>query len=632
MFSKAGRGDRLRPLRGDGLPQNMIFVDTETVQTRQGENVIYQDLRLGVAMYWRNRNGHFNDGVEIFRFKDAALFWEYVISKIRKETNMLLFAHNAVFDMVVLQHIRWLTFFGYSCEFVFDNQTTFIAKWSKEGSSISILNTANWFQGSVDKWGQELGLPKLTMPDVSATDEEWYVYCERDTEVLLELTKWYFRFLSDNGLGQWRYTIASQAFTAFRHRFMVYPIDIPRDDVSVELARNAYKGGRTEVFKVGEFNDGPYYKIDVNSMYPYVMKENVYPTRLYGTGSEITVKQIESIRGRYGIIAHCRISPTIPYFISTTTGRNIYPVGTFDTYLTTNEFYRAFDNGWVDEVYSYALYYMRPIFKAYVDFFYQLKVKFTKEGKRLQRAFTKLYLNSLYGKFGQKGYVDEVIGHVAIPGLATWYALDVTDGCRYMYRLIGDTLIRSTQEGEGHKAFCAVAAHVTANARLYLYDAVERVGREHVYYSDTDSMIIDTVGYERMQDVLHPTDLGAWALEAESDSVIVRAPKHYLFDGKWTMKGVRKTARKLGDHTYEQEQWPGLNTILKSGAERYFNKILRKTLSPIINTGRVLPNGDVAPFVMPLPDEDIARIKDARYGKVNRAVAAKARQGVLIDV
>jgi hypothetical protein len=631
MYNKYRWGNRLRSLKADGMPSYMIFVDTETTQETKDESTIYQDLRLGVAMYYRRRTDGNEDQVDIFRFNEQEVFWEYVISKMSKGRSLLLLAHNAVFDMTVLQHIKWLSIFGFSCEFIYDNQITFIAKWTREEQSITILNTANWFQGSVDRWGQELGLPKLMMPDVTASDDEWYLYCERDVEVILEITRWYIRFLEDNKLGQWRYTIASQAFTAFRHRFMVYPIDIPDDDVSRPLARQAYKGGRTEVFKVGEFNDGPYYKIDVNSMYPYVMSCNNYPTRLHGTGDELTVKQIEAIRGRYGLIAHCNVSPTVPLFAETSTGRNLYPIGTFDAYLTTNEFYRAYDNGWLNEVYSFAMYYMRPIFNEYIDFFYGLKVQFTTEGKRLQRAFTKLYLNSLYGKFGQKGYTDEVIGETEIPGLGTWYAIDATDGEKYMYRWVGHSLIRSRQEGEGRNSFCAVAAHVTANARLYLYDAVLRAGREHVYYSDTDSMILDAVGYGRMQDVLHPTNLGAWALEAESDTVVIRAPKHYRFDGKWTMKGVRRSAKLIGTDTYAQEQWPGMNTILKSGEERYFNTITQKTLSPVINTGRVLSNGDVIPFVMPLPEEDIARIKVGRYGSANRPIATKARTGVYID-
>jgi len=605
MNKEKSRAHAIKELESGIMPRKMIFVDTETAQNPEGDNTIYQDLRLGVALYWEYRPERKNDTRETFRFQDAEIFWEYVISKIHKNGKVFIFAHNAVFDMVVLQHIRWLEYFGYRTEFVFDKGTTFIAKWIKDNSSIEILNTANWFQGSVARWGAELDLPKLTMPDDAEDDEKWFVYCERDAEVLLELVKWYIEFLSDNNLGPWRFTIASQAFAAYRHRFMPQRISVPDVPKETELARNAYKGGRTECFKVGRYSDGPYYKIDVNSMYPYVMSTKRYPVNLYCVGQSLSDEQIVYQRQRRGIIAHCTVTTDKPFFVESSTGRNVYPIGTFDTYLTTEEFYMAYDNGWLRRMHSYALYNMAPLFKDYVDYFYGLKVQYTKEGKRLQRAFAKLYLNSLYGKFGQRGYEDEVVGELAISGLGTWFAYDTVTNEHYLYRQLGHTLIRSKQTGEAYNAFCAIAAHVTANARLVLYKAIEKVGREHAYYSDTDSIIVDAEGYARMADELDDSRLGAWGVEAISDEVEIVAAKHYFFDHKWTMKGIRKTAEKIGESTYVQEQWPGLNTILKSGTERYFNKVTTKTLSPEIKTGIVQPNGDVWPLVMDMEIEGL---------------------------
>ncbi len=598
-MTKKERKQHLLPIaESNTMPRYMIFVDTETTQQSTELTISYQNLRLGVGIAWEYRPGRKNKRRQLFRFRKAQEFWKWVEGYCFEGTVLYIMAHNAVFDMTVLQHITWLSKMGYKCKFVFDNAMTFIASWQIEDHTIYVLNTANWFHGSVDRWGQELGLAKLEMPDVSASDEEWFVYCERDTEILQELVKWYIQFLTDNDLGSWKYTIASQAFTAYRHRFMRHRITIPANDSETALARQAYKGGRTEVFKVGAYNDGPYFKIDVNSMYPYVMANHQYPVRLQSVGNELSQQQATYLKGRYGIIADCTICTPIPFFPETSTGRNIYPIGSFRTTLTTNEFYLAFDNGWIQQVHSYALYGMRPIFREYVKFFYGLKVKCTEQGKRLQRTFTKLYLNSLYGKFGQRGYIDEVIGEVAIPGLGVWYAIDATTGTHYMYRQVGNTLMRSAKEGESYNAFCAIAAHVTANARLVLYNAVLRAGRDHCFYSDTDSIILDAAGYMRLHDDLDDTRLGAWALEGKSDTIEIVAPKHYRFDGKWTMKGVRKTAEKLADGVYSQEQWPGFSTILKSGQERYFNKTITKTLSPEIKTGRVMADGTVLPLVM----------------------------------
>lgn len=598
MNEKKSRTHKLTRLEGNTIPRYMIFVDTETLQNEGKEGRTYQDLRLGVAVYWTYRPGRKNKTIEVFRFTEARLFWEFVSVHCVKGSELMIFAHNAIFDMTVLHHIKWLEWLGYRCSFIFDNAMTFIAEWKADDHTIKVLNTANWFHGSVAKWGDELGLEKLLMPPIDASNEEWFVYCERDTMVIKELVAWYIAFLQDNNLGAWRYTIASQAFTAFRHRFMRNTIIIPDNETETELARRSYHGGRTECFKQGVFTDGPYFKIDVNSMYPYVMLSNPYPTKLVRVGEELTIDQAEYIRGKYGVIVDCTVCTPIPFFVDTSTGRNVYPVGTFRTVLTTNEFFRAVENRWVQQVHSYAMYSMRNIFKSYIDFFYALKVKCTVEGKRLQRAFTKLYLNSLYGKFGQRGYFDEEIGRVNESGLAVWFSIDAETGETYLYRLIGHSLIRSSKKGESWNSFCAIASHVTANARLVLYDTLLKVGRDHCYYCDTDSLIVDATGYMRIQEDMDDTRLGAWALEGESDTIVITAPKHYWFDGKWTRKGIRKDALQSDEHTFTQEVWPGLNTIIKSGKERYYNYLVTKRLSPVIETGSVMPNGDIQPLVM----------------------------------
>jgi len=47
-----------------------------------------------------------------------------------------------------------------------------------------------------------------------------------------------------------------------------------------EFEREAYFGGRVECFRLGNFTDEFFYNIDVNSMFPSVMKENLYPVKL----------------------------------------------------------------------------------------------------------------------------------------------------------------------------------------------------------------------------------------------------------------------------------------------------------------------------------------------------------------
>ncbi len=598
MGQKIIPGHELKPLSRSIVPRNMIFVDTETTKETRTNGKTYHKLRLGVGIYSRLRTDRHPNYKEVYRFETPEEFWSWVISKQLKKTVLYVISHNVVFDFTVLKHITILTKAGYSCIFTYEGGVRYIGKWRKESHTIMILDNSNWFAGTVAKWGKELDLPKLTMPKGVDGKEKWFVYCERDCEILYELSKWYIAFLRDNRLGSWKYTIASSAFTAFRHRFMPHPIYIPGTCEENAIARASYHGGRTECFQVGTYDQGPYYKLDINSMYPYVMRKESYPTCYQDSFTNPNMDKVRKTLDNYCLIADVTLTTPYPYFCYRKEDRNIYPIGTFRTTLSTEELILAFDNKWIQTVHQCAVYRKRRIFHEYVDFFLPIKINASREGKPLLRSLAKLYLNSLYGKFGQKGYVDYIIGQDTKNTLQVSHGYNLQSRERFTIRQMGRDVLYSERSGEGYNSFSAIASHVTANARMYLYSLILVITRQDCFYCDTDSIIVNERGMKRIASLLDNTRLGYLKVEGTSDVINIVAPKHYLFDNHWTVKGIRKDAVKLSENTYRQEIWPGLNTILKTGEEAYFNYYQEKTLSPTIISGQVSGDGTIAPFLL----------------------------------
>jgi len=333
-------------------------------------------------------------------------------------------------------------------------------------------------------------------------------------------------------------------------------------------------------------------------MYPYVMGKESYPTCYEGSFTNPNMDKVRKTLENYCIIADVTVNTPFPYFCYRKDERNVYPIGTFRTTLSTEELILAFDNGWIQTVHECAVYRKRRIFREYVDFFYGVKTDASAKGKTLLRSFAKLYLNSLYGKFGQKGYVDYVIGQDSENTIRVSHGYNIQSGRRFTIRQMGKDVLYSERMGEGYNSFCAIASHVTANARIYLYSLILAIDRRYSYYCDTDSIIVDKNGLEQVESLLDDTRLGFIKVEGTSEIINIVAPKHYLFDNHWTVKGVRKDAVKLSENTYRQEIWPGLNTILKSGEEVYFNYHQTKTLQPTIISGRVASDGTIEPFTL----------------------------------
>lgn len=582
------------------MPEHIIFVDTETGFKQEVNGKTPHVLKLGVAIYARFRRDGKPNTKKLYRFETIEQFWKFVASKQINKTVLYIMAHNANYDVWILKHISNLEDLGYKVKFTAHNGQTFIARWRKSNHTIEILSTTNWFKGTLAKWGTELDLPKLVMPKGIDSKEKWFVYCERDTEILYQLYVWYKQFLLDNDLGTWGYTLPSQAFTAFRHRFMGQPIYVPDREEEGPLPRESYHGGRTECFRVGEFNDGPYYKLDTNSMYPYVMHHYEYPSCLEGEYKNPDKYKTRRTAEDKCVIADCTLSTQLPYFVYRQNERNIYPIGEFRTFLTTQEYITAYDSNGIIEVHNVSMYRARNLFKDYVNFFYRMKQEAGKENKGLIRSFAKLYLNALYGKFGQKGYLDDILGENEQQAFRVSSAMDLDTGQRYRIKQIGSTIIRSSRQGESYNSICAIASHVTANARLYLYDTILKAGPKHCYYCDTDSIICDQMGLDALKPLLNNSTLGLWKIEGVADTLSITAPKHYNFGGKPVLKGVRKNAEKLGPYTYRQEVWPGFNSMLAHGKEEYYTLSQIKVLSPTIKSGNVQTDGWITPYVLGL--------------------------------
>lgn len=609
----------LAPNRAITKPQYMIFFDTETVPERQKGAMTRQRFRLGVAHFWRLRRDGSPDNHEWLEFTDIGAFWDWALHRAVNHNVLYMIAHNLAFDAQVLRTFLELPGRGWRLMFFCENGKTRMIRWgtptkefavwiasgqrlseytgSRWSKTIMMMDNCNLFAGSIELWGSQLGFPKLHMPPYNHDDSEWWPYCKRDVEIMVKLWSEWFPFLDAQGLGTFRVTLASQAFGGFRHAYMHNKIEIHTNEPAIQLERDAYLGGRTEAFWVGRMSGADLYKLDVNSMYPFVMFEKWYPARLYKTGSGMSIPDMETTLKRFGVIARVKLDIDQPVFPVKQDNKNVYPVGQFTTALCTPEIVYALNRGWVREIGEFCTYRMRRIFYWYVKHFYGLKQEYGAKGDRLRRGLVKLLLNSLYGKFGQAGYEDRLIGTCdpQVLEVSILYEHD-THRRGTLYR-VGGSVIEQYRSGEGYNSFVAIPAHVTAYARLYLWSLIERAGVGHCFYCDTDSLIVDKAGYDGLSGGLDSERLGFLKLEETANILEIRAPKDYTFGTHVVTKGRPLTASLLDKDSFTMETWPSIKSHLADGTpDTFYNREVKKTLTYSVDWGELQPNGWVKPY------------------------------------
>lgn len=572
---------KLKDNHGNEVMQRVIYFDVESRLIPDGEKVLHEPyLITSCFVDYRRKSESWREYYGTSGFIEE--FWEDVIRFVKKGNNYMI-AHNVSYDLIASKGLIHLFECGFQAVNYYENGKIFILKLvKKEGKNrknIYIMSSTNYFAFSIKELGKTFGLPKMEIDYQNSPIEEVLPYCRRDVEIMKKAVEAFRSFVISENLGCQARTVAGQAFNAFRHRFMNTDIYIHDNMEACMLEREAYYGGRTEAWFLGKVPE-TVYKLDVNSMYPYVMREKRYPVKLisyskYGTPDEVR----DAMRAGYLVIAKCRIVTEKPIFPVRLNDNLIFPIGDFVTYLCTPEIDYAFMYGCLSDVYEYACYEGYPIFKKYVEYFYAKRLEAKQKKDKVMDMFYKLMLNSLYGKFGQRADVWERIGEADPYQVKVERIIDAETGEEYEIKVFGGSIFRKSDEVEAFNSFCAISAHVTAYARMLLWKYIEIAGENNVYYMDTDSLFVNQVGYENLikSGSIDETRLGALKCEGISDNVIIYAPKDYQFEETRKMKGIPGNAEKIADNKYKVTAWPKLNTFLRTGIlDRYYNKYLVK--------------------------------------------------------
>lgn len=612
------------------LPRYRIYCDSES-RVIDLKHIPYLMVACFIDDRYEKENWKEYEAGEINNF-----WYEVAAFGGKEKKSIYIYGHNIAYDILVTGGIPALLTCGFCVTSFFEKGTTFILTMRKQEKyvnkkgeektkvfkTLNFISTTNYFNmalGGDKGLGKVFGMDKLEFDYLEGSIDEAKIYCKRDVEIIKTATETFIEFISNNRLGTLARTTPGQAFNAFRYRFMNEEIFIHDNERGIELERAAYTGGRVECWKIGEFT-GEFYGYDINSMYPFVMQNNLYPVKLITVRKRNTIEEIKTFLQDYYIIGEFTVKTDRPIFPLILDDNLLFPVGEFKTVLSTPEIIFALENNLLVEVGEIAAYLKGDIFSEYVKFFYSERLKAKAENNAVYDLLFKLFLNSLYGKFGQKTEQWELIGTAPPEVIKAEEVINTETGLREAYKIFGGSVFKRQQEKEAFNSFCAVAAHVTAFARMELWKYIEIAGPENILYMDTDSLFTTKEGSLRLEaaGVVDDTELGKMKLEKIDNNITINAPKDYIFAGTVKTKGIKKgsvkvtdindleeLARKmkidkedLPDRVYNNQQWPRFNTFIRAGnLSSYYNISRTKVISGYYNKGWTLESGDVLPFI-----------------------------------
>lgn len=404
-------------------------------------------------------------------------------------------------------------------------------------------------------------------------------YCMLDSEIVYKMAKIHIGFCSGEINGR-KYNVvkcptsANLSLKIFQQCYLDVNIREPPKDI-IDILRKTYKGGRTEVFKKKFDTDGRskiYYQ-DINSSYPAVMRNNI-PAAYYGRLPHDNIKATKETIVRTNV-----------YFASTSYrggDSNYIPnillreEGELNSYLETDyewhygcELLESMEDGCIVRIKEELMFYVHPLFKEFIEYFYEERLKAKKEGNASLVMFYKLLMNSLYGKFGQKDFdtveVCETSGEM--------FAIIEREKAILKQIISTDDMIYFTYSKPHNKGnignLVGIASYVTSEGRCSLSVGMRAVGHSNVCYCDTDSIHSTKRLPKKM---LSETKLGKWKIEYESTNSRFVAPKTYADKhGDITMKAKGIKGKNLKFEDYD--------TMISGGAIEQKNTHFKRGLN-----------------------------------------------------
>jgi hypothetical protein len=574
----------------------MVFLDVETSNHAEGVRE-KKYIKMAWLCYVERRPPP-RHNTEIWQYVETGLdLCDFLWKRALPDKPLYVFGHNIFFDLQSSDFFYNFSRFGWELDFYHDRGMSYALFIRRERRSLKIVSTTNFFGFPLEKIGQMVGLPKGRVDFDTVDDVALSAYCRRDVEIIKKAMQEYFEFIQVHDLGKFSITKASQAMSAFRHRFMNRKIYI-HDHLGAQfLEKEAYFGGRTEAFYIGQVPGGPFASLDVNSMYPYVMREKPLPVKLINYHERLSVTAVADKIKKYGMIAECLLSVDKPIYAVRLDQKVCFPTGKIIATLCTGGIQRALEEGHLKRVRRASIYEMDVLFTDFVDYLHTLKEQYDRSENKIYRALIRLVLNSLYGKFAQYVPIQKTYEEFSDKPYYREEYLDIDTGQREMVYKMFNTLVIEEGREIGKNSFVAVSAHITEYARLVLWDIIKPMYPGKVFYVDTDSLKIRSADLDQVRWFKDPQKLGALKTESIREQLEIRGAKSYVTEKERVIKGVPKSAVEIRPHTFEFLSFPGQTSHMRKRIDRYFEAVkMTRYCPPSYDKGIVHPTGWVEPF------------------------------------
>ena len=353
------------------------------------------------------------------------------------------------------------------------------------------------------------------------------------------------------------------------------------------LIRTLYKGGLCEVNSDYSFKEittkDNVHSYDINSAYPAILNNELIPCSfnpLVGLEyvSDIVVFYVSSEELKANSNLRFLFNDSFKYKLDDNAHPKAFGYGSiFCLFNEEYEWMKKYYDGEVKELIRIPTYGCKADLNGYVDKFYKLKKQFKLDGNKAFETITKLFINSLTGKFGQKPSYknrvifsdDEYIDVYKKEKVSDKYWKKVKKTLKTNNSMDDTYYVAKKYESQPELKIddeinnFLMVSYITMKTRTKIISFIDKIGVDRWIYTDTDSLkIFGTLDDEKLIGL----ELGQFKDEGQADIAMFYHPKAYFWNNEFTFAGVDKDITKTINYKDVKDGY-----IIKNGRKQPMN-------------------------------------------------------------
>jgi len=545
------------------IPKRWISFDTESL-TEVGENEEVQTWRSGAAVRWRTDLTK-GDAAERRRFASAQEIWGWISEFCRPGVRTIAVAHNLGYDVRVSRAFDVLPALGFTLEWCNLDRNVSAMTWRSDHGTLVLCDLFTYLPMPLFKIGNLLNLPKLRMPEVSASQEKWDDYCTRDADIVYRAVSDLVAYIDKSQLGNWQPTGAGMAYSTWRHKFMTHKVLVHDNPGVLHDERIAMHTGRAEAWRHGKCKGGPWYEVDMRSAYTHIAAEEELPTKYKFSCGPITQRQYDELAQTFRVLCRVRVDTSTPVAPYDNGERHLWPVGVYETCLWDVEVNELLAEGASVRILGAHVYTRAPILRDWATWVLRVMGGGDVDASPVVEAWAKHCGRALIGRLSLRVPSWEIFGANPMDGAGISFEVSMETGSIRRMMHVGDKTFVETARSEGRDSLPQITGWIMAECRVRLWWAMRAAGLDNIAHVDTDSVLVNALGLSAMRTTYGAGFNRMWQVKSTWPSLLVYGPRNIRAGADRKVSGVPKDAKEVRPNVFTGVKWRGLAGDMMAG-------------------------------------------------------------------